>query len=301
MTSIFINYRRDDSSGYAGRIRDHLSSLYGADAVFLDLDDIQPGINFVQAIDKAVAACDVMLVVIGKRWLEARDSSGARRIDGIEDFVRLEIAKGLERGIRVIPLLVNNVSMPGQKDLPASIAGLANIEAIQLSDDRWDYDMGQLVSALGFANSAKGRRRKHWAGIAGLIFLAAVIISVVVFKLANPTPEWTGRWKAEVLYDWGDKYSEEFVFRIDAGALGGTASFLGAKRGIVSGKVAGNRIEFTTTSGETSGGESRKTEHHYRGSMNGDKIQFVMQTEGGFYDPPPLEFDARREAGADKD
>jgi len=305
MESLFINYRRDDSSGYAGRIRDHLASLFGAEAVFIDLDDIRPGINFVHALDDAVAACNVMLVLIGKRWLDARDSSGARRIDGANDFVRIEIAKALERGIRVIPLLVNNAVMPGEKDLPATIAGLANIEAIQLSDERWDYDMGQLVSSLGFAVSANRKRRKQWAGVMALIFLVAAIVTIVMVKLAKPAPEWTGRWKAEVQYDWGDKYSEEFVLRIDAGVPGGTASFLGTKRSIVNGKVTGNQIEFTTITDETSGNETRKTEHHYRGTMNdrgtakGDDIRFVMQTEGALSDHPPLEFDAARVSGTD--
>jgi hypothetical protein len=91
MPTIFINYRRDDSAGHAGRLHDRFVSVLGGRSVFMDLDDIQPGANFVNAIEEQVGACDVMLVLIGKRWL-ARDAAGRRRIDDPDDFVRIEIA-----------------------------------------------------------------------------------------------------------------------------------------------------------------------------------------------------------------
>src|SRR5262245_3681951 len=101
MTSIFINYRREDTSGYSGRLEERLASTFGSDAVFMDLGDIRPGTNFVRAIDESLAQCDVMVVLIGKRWLEAEDASGRRRLDKPDDFVRLEIAKALERKMRI--------------------------------------------------------------------------------------------------------------------------------------------------------------------------------------------------------
>jgi len=118
MTSIFINYRRDDTSGYSGRIHERLASTFGSGAVFMDLDDILPGVDFARAIDESLIRCDVMIVLIGKLWLKARDSAGRRRIDNPDDFVLLEIAKALERNVRVIPVLVNNASMPAKEDLP---------------------------------------------------------------------------------------------------------------------------------------------------------------------------------------
>src|SRR6478735_2338220 len=130
MPTIFISYRREDGAGYAGRIHERLASVFGSESVFIDLDDIPPGVDFVSKIQETVAACDVMLVLITRRWLELRDASGRRRIDDPADFVRIEIGKALARNIRVIPVLMNNASMPAEKDLPPEIGQLADRQAI---------------------------------------------------------------------------------------------------------------------------------------------------------------------------
>jgi len=88
MPRIFISYRRDESTGYAGRIHERLAALYGADSVFMHVDNIQPGTDFVAAIDRHISTCDALVVLIGNRWLSAQDSTGRRRIDDPEDFVR---------------------------------------------------------------------------------------------------------------------------------------------------------------------------------------------------------------------
>jgi TIR domain-containing protein len=77
MPGIFICYRRDDTSPYAGRLYDHLSARFGPDRVFMDIDTIRPGDDFVQVISDRVAACDVLIAVIGKRWLASSDPRGA--------------------------------------------------------------------------------------------------------------------------------------------------------------------------------------------------------------------------------
>jgi hypothetical protein len=294
MPSVFINYRRDDTPGYSGRIHDRLAALFGTQAVFMDLDDIRPGVNFVRAIEEGVAACEVMLVLIGKRWLDSRDSSGRRRIDNPEDFVRLEIAKGLERNVRVIPLLVNNASMPAEKDLPPELARLASIQAMQLSDERWEYDLGQLLAAIGGASRGSRTNRNRLIGTA----LAIVVLLGAVFAFmqwqAKPAPDFAGRWVADIQYDFGGRHSERFQFRTDSGNLSGVASFFRVDRGIVEGKVADDQISFTTRTEEIAGGETRQAQHHYRGRLVGDEIRFVMQTEGGFSDHPPIEFVAKR-------
>ena len=97
MPRIFINYRRDDSAGYAGRIHDTLASSFGTDSVFIDIDDIKPGIDYVSTIEEKIADCDVMLALIGKRWLDSQDASGRRRLDDPADFVRVEIERALAR------------------------------------------------------------------------------------------------------------------------------------------------------------------------------------------------------------
>ena len=90
---IFISYRRDDSAGYAGRLYDRLSAHFGADRVFMDVEGIEPGTDFVDAIERAVASCRVLIVLIGDEWLNAKDTSGRRRLDDPHDFIRLETSK----------------------------------------------------------------------------------------------------------------------------------------------------------------------------------------------------------------
>jgi len=104
---IFISYRRVDSAGYAGRIYDRLAARFGEDAVFMDVDDIPAGLDFVDVLQNAVQSCDALAALIGPNWLDARDDAGVRRVDNPEDFVRVEIAAALERDIRVIPVLVD--------------------------------------------------------------------------------------------------------------------------------------------------------------------------------------------------
>src|SRR5262245_28159099 len=139
MPKIFISYRRDDSQGYAGHIHERLSNVFGTDAVFMDVEDIAPGADFVRRIEESAGSCDAMLVLIGKRWLEAKDDAGRRRIDDPQDFVRAEIAGALGRNVRIIPVLLNNTSMPSERDLPVPLRRLAHFQATEVSDERWDY------------------------------------------------------------------------------------------------------------------------------------------------------------------
>jgi TIR domain len=103
---LFINYRREDTAPYAGRLYDRLTAHFGEDQVFIDIDQIEPGEDFVEAINRKVGTCDIAIVAIGPNWLGATDASGKRRLDDAEDFVRMEIVAALQRKIRVIPVLV---------------------------------------------------------------------------------------------------------------------------------------------------------------------------------------------------
>jgi hypothetical protein len=102
VANIFISYRREDSGGHAGRLRDRLTARFGSARVFMDLQDIGPGQNFAQSIDETIATCDCVVAVIGPRWLEAIQS----RAPGGEDFVQLEIAAALRRDITIIAGMV---------------------------------------------------------------------------------------------------------------------------------------------------------------------------------------------------
>ena len=145
---IFLNYRREDSSGYAGRLYDDLADRLTACDVFIDIDKIEPGADFVDVIDRALDGCDVVLAVMGKQWLSIADSKGRRRLDDPDDYVRLELEAALARGMRLIPVRVQGAEMPSSADLPESLRGLARRQAVEISDHRWRYDVETLTSKL---------------------------------------------------------------------------------------------------------------------------------------------------------
>lgn len=146
--AIFISYRRDDSEGEAGRLYDDLVRAYGDASVFMDVAGIQPGLDFRQAIDDNVAACGVLLAVIGPTWATITGHDGARRLDNASDYVRLEIASALKRGIPVIPVLVHDAHMPALEQLPDDIKDLRYRNSVELTHARWGSDAPLLISAL---------------------------------------------------------------------------------------------------------------------------------------------------------
>jgi hypothetical protein len=122
---IFISYRREDSQDICGRIHDRLVLHFGRDSVFKDVDSIPIGLDFRKHLTQAVGSCSVLLAVIGKNWLTAKDESGKRRIDSPTDFLRIEIEAALQRDIPVIPVLVQGASVPNESDLPSTLESLA--------------------------------------------------------------------------------------------------------------------------------------------------------------------------------
>lgn len=145
---IFINYRRGDDPGHTGRLFDRLQDAFAPEQLFLDVDNIAPGLDFVRVLDERVAECDVVLAVIGKGWLDARDAKGARRLEDPEDFVRIEIAAALSRDKRVIPVLVGEAPMPQPDELPEALRPLARRNAVRLTHERFHTDMQGLIKAL---------------------------------------------------------------------------------------------------------------------------------------------------------
>jgi hypothetical protein len=148
---IFISYRREDARGYAGRLQGDLSRRYTSEAVFRDIE-IPPGVDFAEHIIGLIDNCNVVLVMIGNGWLNARDNEGARRLDKDGDWVRLEIERALARSdVEVIPVLVDGARLPPREELPPSLAGLRRLNAFELSDRRWDYDVNELGRYLDAA------------------------------------------------------------------------------------------------------------------------------------------------------
>jgi TIR domain len=159
MAGVFISYRRSDSAGHTGRLADSLGDELEDQALFRDIEKIQPGEDFVEVLEKAVAACSVMLVVIGPQWVKAETPDGKRRLKQEGDFVRMEVETALARGIRLIPVLVGDAAMPTAEDLPESMAPLLRRHAHSISDRRWAYDLGELIDILEKIPGVS--RRKH--------------------------------------------------------------------------------------------------------------------------------------------
>src|SRR5688572_11884304 len=105
MSGIFLSYRRSDSAGYTGRLADHLEQSF---EVFRDIEDIEAGEDFVDVLDRAVGSCSVMLVIIGPTWATTKGADGRPRLEQPTDFVRLEVETALNRGVRLIPVLVGD-------------------------------------------------------------------------------------------------------------------------------------------------------------------------------------------------
>jgi ABC-type amino acid transport substrate-binding protein len=145
---IFISYRREDTAYPAGWLFDRLTAHFRGGQVFKDVDSIELGDDFVETITRAVGSCDVLLALIGNEWLTVTDADGRRRLDRPDDFVRLEIETALTRSIRVIPILINDASMPRADELPSSLAGLVRRQALELSPNRFDYDTSRLLKVL---------------------------------------------------------------------------------------------------------------------------------------------------------
>jgi len=148
MLHIFISYRREDSPGHAGRLFDSLEQRFGSGHVYLDAALIQPGRNFHDVLGRAISAANVMLIVIGPRWLLATNEAGVSRLSNTDDIVRQEVHAALEREITVIPVLVNGAFMPRAQDLPRPLDILAFLQAIDLRDQYWRTDVDMLTRHL---------------------------------------------------------------------------------------------------------------------------------------------------------
>jgi hypothetical protein len=137
---IFINYRREDSLSTAGRLHDRLAQAFGRNSLFMDVDHIPPGVDFVSYLNGQVARCNLFFAVIGPQWLSTKNEKGERRIDDPDDFVVVEIAAALERQIPVIPVLVDGARMPSANELPDSLRPLVRRHAFELRQTSFGRD-----------------------------------------------------------------------------------------------------------------------------------------------------------------
>lgn len=145
---IFISYRREDTSGESGRLKDKLEQIFGKENIFYDVETLEAGLNFDESIAKALNESKVLLAMIGPHWLKVTDSKGIIRIQKDEDWVRKEISEALKRNLRVIPILVNGADMPDAQELPEDLKDLTFRHAQELTSSRWNYDVGELTKVL---------------------------------------------------------------------------------------------------------------------------------------------------------
>ena len=305
ISRIFISYRREDSAPHAGRLNDRLCLTFGADRVFMDIDDIPLGQDFAAALRENVRLADVVLVIIGPKWLAAAGEDGRRRLDDERDFVRFEVADALRQDKRVIPILVNDTPLPKAAELPDDLQPLLVCQALHLADARFNRDAADLIQALGGAEPGPSPVRR-WLVVGGIAAaLAAFAGWQLIVRNAQEPPahavpqqadaEVGGTWEGDVFYEWDRrKVTERFKFSSIAGALTGSASFLGVPRGILSVELKGNTIAFETRTRGSINDKEIEYVHRYRGEVSGDQMRVVMQTVGGYDTGVPREFVARR-------
>jgi hypothetical protein len=143
---IFLCYRRRDAGGYARAICDQLIRRFEGDRVFLDVQTIEGGQPWDETIKRAVAASDVLVVLIGPDWLIDRE--GVRRLDEQNDPVRREIMTALDRDVPIVPVLLQGAVMPEESALPEHIQMLTRKQAIDVTDSDWDRSMERVIAAV---------------------------------------------------------------------------------------------------------------------------------------------------------
>lgn len=188
---VFISYRRDDAAGFAHAIHDRLVENLPKEQVFMDVVGIDPGADFVDKLKSTVNQCSVMLALIGRRWLG--DNGGGRpRIHEPNDWIRTEVATAIERGVRIIPVMLDGASMPPAESLPEDLRPLTRMNAVDVRGSRLDADVwdltGATITALGGKWPPDEPGGKIYSVLAGLyaLFAGAVVLLVMFGAMFMP-------------------------------------------------------------------------------------------------------------------
>ena len=197
---IFISYRRDDSEQAASRLADDLRRHFAYEQIFQDFSSIDPGADFVEAVQRGLDTCAAVIVVIGPNWLSVVDRDGRRRIDVPDDWVRHEVGESLRRpGVRVFPVLVGGADMPVVSELPIELQLLTRRQAFPLTVRHWPKDVAELVEhlrrvpGLDRPQSPKGSVRwlTRTGGLKWLAWMATVLAALAalaVWLFGPPSP-----------------------------------------------------------------------------------------------------------------
>ena len=307
MPDIFISYRRDDTSGYAGRLYDQISQHVGADHVFMDVADIGPGSDFVEVIEKQVGTCDALIALIGTNWLTVKDDQNRPRIGNSGDFVSIEILAALKRNVEVIPVLVGGAKMPLQRELPESLQPLARRQAVAISDTHFARDVEDLIGALekGESRPTLPRRSSTLAVIAAALLLIVIggglwkwqasksrradsaspsaIAPAATGESANPYPasaraDISGNWKAALSKN-GSTFSVLFTFEVSGEKLFGRVVYPTGEAGIQNGTIKNGQLSFITR--HTPQFADHEATITIDGRVSGEDIEILMQDDNG--------------------
>lgn len=189
---VFVSYRRDDSADVTDRLADTLKQRFGPDHVFLDVDNIEIAADFVKVIGDWIESCDVVLAVIGNRWVNPSKEGGPGHLEDHDDFVRLELEAAISRAVPVVPVLIHGASMPSPTALPPTLSELPRLNALELTRSHWQGDVDRLLGTLGtiglrsgrvvptLRRPAKRRQLPSRVALAVGLLVAAVIAAVVI-------------------------------------------------------------------------------------------------------------------------
>jgi outer membrane murein-binding lipoprotein Lpp len=171
---IFINYRREDSTGTAGRLHDRIAQAFGQKNLFVDV----VGVDLKGRLKNQVTACQAFLTVIGPNWLGAKDETTGHRINRRDDFIALEIATALAHNIPIIPVLVDGACMPTVSELPEALKPLARCQAVEVRRIDFDRDANALVERIRdtLSNKAIGGSKWRVRMLAGAVAVAVLIL-----------------------------------------------------------------------------------------------------------------------------
>jgi hypothetical protein len=303
MPDVFISYRRDDTSGYAGRLYDQISAALGTEHVFMDVATIEPGSDFVEVIEQRVGACDALIALIGKNWLASKDEQNRLRLGSSNDFVSVEITAALKRNVEVIPLLVNGAKMPSQQQLPESLQLLARHQAVEVSDAHFTRDVADVIQSLERRDKkpAIDVRKQIKPGAAALVLLLLMAAGAglwiwnkarhdrgdsgrraTISSPVNPPKtsdaNISGNWRA-VLQKEGVTYEAYFTFDAANGKVFGKAFYPTGEAGILNGTMNGDKISFTTK--HVPNFAEEEATFAIEGHILGDEIQIWMQDKDG--------------------
>lgn len=183
-TGIFVSYRRSNASAYAGRIGDRLRAAYPDIPIFMDVESIDAGQDFEQAIGAALAGASHLISLVA---LDRDGRPSLDRLNDPEDYVRLEIAEALRRGLVVIPVLLDSARMPSAENLPPTLQDYARLNALEVRHTRFEDDVRHLIGVMGGGRTKKAaapfrpvRAFLVWSVAGALLgFLAAVIANAI--------------------------------------------------------------------------------------------------------------------------